>query len=297
MKNSNKAIRSWEKSMAVIFRYFPWQDNGGRYRILAMKIALIQFAPVFGKTRENLEAIERLCRDLTADLVVLPELCTTGYQFRDRQELRSLSEPADGPSLVQLARIADGCGGVVVAGFAERDGSGLFNSAALVSAGGPLGLYRKVHLFADEKTLFDPGDRGFQVFSLSGVEVGMMICFDWIFPESARSLSVAGAQVIAHPANLVLPFCQDAMVTRALENRVFTATANRTGTEARIQGKTLRFSGSSRLVDPGGAVLAEGPPDGEAVCSVTIDPAKALDKRVTPDNHVLDDRRPDQYRV
>jgi predicted amidohydrolase len=265
--------------------------------MLAMRVAMVQFAPVFGEVQENLKAIESACAGLSADLVVLPELCTTGYQFRDRRELLQLAEPAGGPSLRRLSGAAAACGGHLVAGFAEKEADLAFNSAALVGPEGVLGVYRKVHLFSEEKRLFEQGDRGFPVFRVGGVPVGMMICFDWIFPESARSLSLGGAWVIAHCANLVLPFCQDALITRALENRVFILSCNRTGEEERIAGQKYVFTGRSRMVAPDGAVIEEGSPDAPAVVVAEIDPARASDKKLTALNHIIRDRRTDQYRL
>jgi predicted amidohydrolase len=124
----------------------------------------------------------------------------------------------------------------------------------------------------------------------------MMICFDWIFPETARSLALAGADIICHPANLVLSYCQDAMITRCVENRVFAVTANRTGSESRA-GATLRFTGLSEIVAPDGGVLARAGVEAEEVIVREIDPFEARDKAVTPQNDVLGDRRPDLYRL
>jgi predicted amidohydrolase len=262
-----------------------------------MKVALVQFAPVFGEVEENLRTLEEACAGLSADLVVLPELCTTGYQFQNRQELLELAEPASGPSLRRLSGAAAACGGHLVAGFAEKEADLAFNSAALVGPEGVVGVYRKVHLFSEEKRLFEPGDRGFPVLRVGGVPVGMMICFDWIFPESARSLSLGGAWVIAHCANLVLPFCQDALITRALENRVFILSCNRTGEENRMPGQKYVFTGRSRMVGPDGTVLEEGPADSPAMVTAEIDPARASDKKVTSLNHIIRDRRTDQYRL
>jgi len=264
-------------------------------RIRRVKIALLQFEPEFGEIEKNVETVRNSCAGLRADLVVLPELCTSGYQFQDRTEVEKFSQAADGPALRALAKIAAGCGGHIVAGFAESAGNNIFNSAALVGPGGTVGIYRKIHLFDDECRLFDPGDKGFPVFEVGQAKVGMMICFDWLFPESARSLTIAGVQIIAHPSNLVLPFCQDAMVTRAIENHVFTATCNRTGHEERLAGRPMVFTGSSRLVAPDGEVLAEGSPDGQQLITIEIDPSRADDKRITPQNDILRDRRPDQY--
>jgi predicted amidohydrolase len=184
-----------------------------------------------------------------------------------------------------------------VAGLAERAPDGrIFNSAVAVDRDGFKGLYRKIHLFNREKEWFAPGDSGFVVLPLAGARVGLMICFDWIFPESARTLALLGAQVIAHPANLVLPFCQAAMVTRAVENRVFTITANRIGTEER-GGATLTFTGGSRVVAPDGTVLADAPADSAHAAVAEIDPVRADDKRATPKNDLFEDRRVEFYRA
>jgi predicted amidohydrolase len=259
-----------------------------------VKIAILQTRPVFGEVSRNLHRIEALCPP-GVDLAILPELCATGYQFQSAREARSLAEPADGATVRFLAALARKRGCAFVFGFAERDGQRLFNSAALVGPRGLLGLYRKVHLFEREKDFFRPGDLGFRVFSVGRVRVGLMICFDWIFPEAARTLALAGADLIAHPANLVLPWCQRAMVTRALENRVFCATANRVGIESRWRNHTLRFTGGSRIVSPTGEVLAEGPRTREGVLVADIRPGLARDKRVTSRCDLFADRRPDLY--
>jgi predicted amidohydrolase len=161
------------------------------------------------------------------------------------------------------------------------------------AAGDVIGTYRKVHLFDREKDLFEPGDRGFTVVAVSGVRLGLMICFDWIFPETARALSLMGAQVICHPANLVLPHCPQAMITRCVENRVFAITANRVGIEARA-GEELRFIGTSQVISPRGEVLVRAGGD-EVIQIIDIDPAAADDKMVTRVNHVLADRKPAFY--
>jgi predicted amidohydrolase len=258
-----------------------------------LRVAAIQTSPVFGETAGNLEAALDLVPP-GIDLAVLPELCTTGYQFRDRRELRDLSEPADGPTSRRLAAAAAATGTTLVAGFAERDGERLYNSSLLVRPDGTTALYRKVHLFWDEKLVFAPGDLGFPVFAACGTTVGMMICFDWIFPEAARTLARRGAKLLAHPSNLVLPHCPDAMVTRCLENRCFAVTANRVGREERIEGRRLDFIGHSQVCGPRGASLVRlgGDAAGAAIARIDLDDA---DPRLTPRNDLWEDRRPDQY--
>ncbi len=258
-----------------------------------LRVAAIQTSPVFGEPAHNLETALALVPP-GLDLAVLPELCTTGYQFRDREEALGLAETADGPTSRRLAAWAAATGTTLVAGFAERDGDQLYNSSLLVRPDGTTAFYRKVHLFWDEKLVFAPGDLGFPVIPACGTSVGMMICFDWIFPEAARTLARRGAKLIAHPSNLVLPHCPDAMVTRCLENRCFAVTANRVGGEERVEGRRLEFIGRSQVCGPGGAPLVRLGGDVAGVAAAVIDLADA-DPRLTPRNDVWEDRRPDQY--
>ena len=132
----------------------------------------------------------------------------------------------------------------IVAGIAERRGTSLYNSA-IVARNGRASTYRKVHLFFKEKKFFKPGNE-FKVFG----DLGVMICFDWFFPESARTLMLKGAKIIAHPSNLVLPFCPHAMRTRCIENRIFAMTADRIGRE-----RELKYIGRSEIVDTKGRIL------------------------------------------
>ncbi len=151
-----------------------------------------------------------------------------------------------------------------------------------------------MHLFDRENLFFAPGSLGFPVFDLPFGKVGMMICFDWIYPESARTLALKGTQLIAHPSNLVLPHCPDAMVTRCLENRVFAATANRIGREER-GGVDLRYIGKSEIVSPSGRILKRLGEDEPGIAVEEVELAEANDKRINEFNDLLADRRVDQY--
>ena len=263
-----------------------------------MRIGYVQFQPYFGEVKDNLARALELLEGEDADLWVLPELFSTGYMFASREEARELAEPVpDGPTTRALLDWAKARGCYVAYGLAELAGKALYNSAVLVGPEGFLALYRKAHLFYREKEFFSPGDTGFQVAKVGGVVVGLMVCFDHLFPEAARTLALKGAQIIAHPANLVLPgLAQLTMRARALENRVFTVTANRTGEERR-GGESLRFTGQSQIVSPGGEVLASSPPEAEEAVAVEVDPAQALDKLVTPCNHLFADRRVELYEL
>jgi predicted amidohydrolase len=260
------------------------------------RAGFVQFCPMRGDVAANVAALHGLLAGVRANLVVLPELANSGYMYAAHADLQPHAEPADGsgPFLTALCGLAGSIDGVIVTGFAERGSEGLYNSAAAVSTDGVLQVYRKTHLFADEKLLFLPGDTGFRVFEYRGARIGMMVCFDWFFPESARTLALRGAQIIAHPANLVLPYCQTAMVTRCLENRVFAITANRCGVE-NLGEETLAFTGASQMLDSRGHRVLQAPAEGACVAVCEIDPSLADDKRLGKRNDLLGDRRPEMY--
>jgi len=260
-----------------------------------MRIGFLQFRPVFGEPDRNCRAVVRLLRDVHADLVVLPELAFSGYYFAGRAEARALSE--DPRKSLVVASLVDLCRERelhLVTGFAERARDRVFNSALLLGPRGLVRVYRKLHLFNEEKRWFDPGDLPLEVSAVRGVRVGMMVCFDWIFPEVARTLALDGMQVLAHPSNLVLDLCQRAMFARTVENAVFAVTANRCGQDLRPHG-TLRFTGASQILGPKGELVYRAPTRGACLHVAEIDPARARNKRLTRRNDLLADRRPAFY--
>ncbi|MDW7682147.1 MAG: nitrilase-related carbon-nitrogen hydrolase, partial [bacterium] len=139
-------------------------------------------------------------------------------------------------------------------------------------------------------------DRPFQVWPIGQAKIGVMICFDWIFPEASRTLAKLGADIICHPSNLVLPYCQNAMVTRCLENRVFAITANRIGTEKR-GGEKLSFTGASQITAYNGEILHRCDRDNEQLVVIEIDPILARNKTITQNNNIFDDLRPEFYLI
>jgi predicted amidohydrolase len=260
------------------------------------KIGICQFNPVLMDVKQNITRMEKLLTGVKADLIVLPELAASGYLFKNIDEVRKVSENAyTGVTANLLKKLAAENNSSYVAGIAEKYKDKLFNSAILVNPDGEVHLYRKIHLFNEEKNLFSPGDLGFRVFKTKNdVPVGLMVCFDWIFPESARTLMLKGAQIIAHSANLVLPWCQRSMITRSIENRLFTATANRTGTDDN-DGSSLTFTGMSQITTPKGEIIYRLNETEEKVVTAEIDLEEALNKNVTPLNHVITDRRSEYY--
>ncbi len=261
-----------------------------------MRVGYLQFNPTFGETKRNLDFVADHVRRAECDLLVLPELFTTGYQFISEQEAASLAEdiPA-GPTTERLLNLAATYRMHIVAGLAERAQGRIYNSAILVGPSGVLGVYRKIHLYAEENLWFTPGDKGFPVYDIGSARIGLMVCFDWFYPESVRTLALKGADIVAHPSNLVLPHCPDAMITRCLENRVFAVTCNRIGSEERGGKEKLSFIGTSEIVSPTGKILKRARRCQVELGVVDIDPTEARDKKINSYNDLLAGRRPAHY--
>jgi predicted amidohydrolase len=259
-----------------------------------MKVAVVQTRPDFGQVEKNLRRAMDLAATVDADLYILPELFASGYFFESRDELSSYAEDCNGPTMAALRAFSKDQNCAIYGGFPEKDGEKIFNSSALFEKGELIASYRKMHLFKDESKIFDRSEDELKVPTAAGAKVGLMICFDWVFPEVARTLALRGAQVLCHTSNLVLPFCQQAMVTRSIENGVFTLLANRIGTD-HCGDDSLTFTGQSRIITPKGEVLAEAPIDQEAVIVAEFDPRQADNKWLTTSNHLFNDRRPEAY--
>jgi predicted amidohydrolase len=263
-----------------------------------MNIAAFQFCPAFLDVEANLAQLTTALASSGAELAVLPELCTTGYFFESLRELHGYSETCDGRTVTTFREIAREKRMIVVAGFPERDGEHVFNSAVIAFPDASFQVYRKIHLFGAEKTMFTPGDRSFHVAEWAGVKIGLMICYDWRFPESVRTLALKGAQIIVHPSDLVAApqLWQPVMRVRSFENRVFIVTADRNGAERRGDAE-LVFHGCSQITDANGKVLAEADEEFNGWISAEIDPAKADNKRFSEWNDIFADRRPGMYEM
>lgn len=262
-----------------------------------MRIAAVQFAPVFGRPDRNLQCALALMKKASADLYVLPELPFSGYFFTDRDECARLAEdPQRSPAVAALIAFARRRKAAIVTGFTELAASGVYNSALFIGPDGIEATYRKLHLFNSEKNYFDVGNLPLPVVEFGGARIGVMVCFDWALPEASRTLALAGAQIICQPANLVLDKCQRAMFARSVENGVFTVTANRSGSDIRPFGK-LSFTGLSQIMAPNGERLVQASEDADEIVLADIDPAVADCKMITSTNHLLADRRPAYYRI
>ncbi len=259
------------------------------------KAGFYQFAPKFGKVEENLNNVLSVLSNTESDLIVLPELPFTGYLFENRDELNQLAHEVNDSFIVELLiKLCSKNNFYIVTGFAEKKKDKLFNSSLLIGPGGLIHTYRKIHLFNLEKYWFDPGDNQLSIQEISGVNIGMMVCWDWIYPEVARKLSILGADIICHPSNLVLSYCQYTMVSRSMENNVFTITANRAGIEDRPSGK-IKFTGKSQITGPKGKIICKAKSQKEELFIADINVAEARDKHITKHNDILKERRPEFY--
>lgn len=256
------------------------------------RIGIVQNNPHFLKVRKNIAEVLELMEESQADLWVLPELFASGYNFKTREEVFSVAENIpNGITCEILGKWAEKNHCAVVAGLPEKLGKRLYNSAVLIDRNS-VHLYRKTHLFGEEKKFFAQGNTGFWTRSVKGVKIGVMICFDWFFPESCRTLALQGAQIIAHSANLVLPWGPDGMKIRSLENRVFTVTANRVGHE-----RGLRYIGASQVINPSGEILFRMSGKSVEASIIAVNPNHALNKKINKKNDLFEDRRPEFYHV
>lgn len=268
-------------------------------------VACLQFEPKIGDLSANcatgLAMIEEAAA-AGANMVVLPELSDSGYVFETRAEAFALSGTAAESDTVQgWAEIARGHGLHIIGGFCEREGSKLFNSAAVVGPDGLIGVYRKTHLWDAENLWFDPGDRGYPVFATPLGRIGVLVCYDGWFPEAWRLLAMQGADIVCVPTNWVpmpsqpktLPAMSNMLCMGAAHSNSFcVAAACRVGTE-----RGQPFIGQSLIVNHEGWPVA-GPASEDATEMLTarLNLADARRKRRLNDfNQLLRDRRTDLY--
>lgn len=262
-----------------------------------MKAGFFQFEPIFGDLKKNVEKVASTLMKEDFDLLVLPELFNSGYQFISQQEVEELSETIpDGYTTTVISDLAKSKGCYIVFGLPEKAAGKYFNSAVISGPEGFIGSYRKTHLFFEENLWFTPGDTGFKVWDTGIGQIGIMVCFDWFFPESARVLTLMGAEVIAHPSNLVLPYCPNGMPTRCLENGVYAITANRTGIEDRQKDNMpLHYIGLSQITGTKGEILYRASENNDELVVMDIDLENARHKDFNSFNNIIKDRKPVFY--
>ena len=262
-------------------------------------VACCQFAPEFGDLAANCVAVTALIADAVragADVVVLPELATSGYMFADAEEARSLALPSQAPVFTQWAAAAGES--IAVVGYCEAGEDGLlYNSAVMLDGSGVLAGYRKTHLWDREKLIFTPGGALPTVVKTRHGDIAMMVCYDLEFAEVTRGVAVAGAELIVAPVNWPLfprpvgerPGEVITAMSTARTNRVAVAACDRCGVE-----RGQPWTAGTVIVDPDGWVVATAGPDATMVLA-DLDLAATHDKSLSDHVDLLADRRLDLY--
>ncbi|WP_197379612.1 nitrilase-related carbon-nitrogen hydrolase [Mycolicibacterium mengxianglii] len=262
-------------------------------------VACCQFAPVLGDLDANIASIETQVSAAVsagADVVVLPELATSGYMFADADEARSVALPPSSPRFAAIVEAARDS--VVVFGFCEAGDDGrLYNSAVMIGGDGLLAHYRKTHLWDREKLIFAPGADLPPVVQTRHGAIAVMVCYDLEFGEITRRVALDGAELIAAPVNWPLfprpvgerPGEVITAMSTARTNRIAIAVCDRSGIE-----RGQPWTAGTAIVDPDGWVVATaGPEAGMALADVDL--AATHDKSLTEHVHLFADRRVDLY--
>jgi predicted amidohydrolase len=264
-----------------------------------VRIACCQIDPTIGDLAANATVIEAQIRDAAdagADIIVLPELATSGYMFADAEEARAVALTPTDPAFAKwLAAVGNS---IVIGGFCELgDDGNLYNSAVMVDADGVLACYRKTHLWDREKLIFTRGDALPPVVKTKHGDIAVMVCYDIEFAELTRPVAVDGAQLIAAPVNWPLfprpegehPGEVITAMSTARTNRVAVACCDRAGVE-----RGQAWTEGSAIVDPNGWIAASAGP-GAAIAIADVDLDLARDKMLTEHVDLLADRRVDLY--
>lgn len=263
------------------------------------KIALVQYQSVLGDLQKNADRAVEMVREAAAKgakIVCFPEMFNTGYNFQLIGDgFHNCGETIDGHTITRLQKVAKECACYVIAQITlEKKVKGVFYNAAVVidDEGVVLGDYSKHHLWAAERYYFHAGE-DIPVFDTKYGKIGVMICYDAGFPETARVLTLKGAELIFMPSawriqdwdmwNLNIP-------QRALENTLYVAGVNRFGHE-----DDLYMFGNSKVADWRGRIIAESKEEKEEIVYAEIDLDQLTKARL--DIHYLKDRRPDSYKL
>jgi len=259
-----------------------------------VRVALVQMDIALGRPAENRVRAAELVRQASvdSDLVVLPEMWTTGYVLSDL--FGNLADRDGKPTGALLADLARECGIYLAGSRAVERAGKVFNLATVHGPDGRLlAEYAKVHLvpMMEEPLYLTAGDR-LSMAELDGVRCGLAICYDLRFGEMFRTMALGGAQVMIIPAEwpaVRTHHWRTLLQARAIENQCFVLGCNRVGSDGKND-----FSGHSMVVDPWGNVLVEGDED-ESILRATIDLAQVAEVRTRVP--VFKDRRPDLYKI
>ena len=272
---------------------------------LEVRVACQQLPVEVGQLERNRALTREAVREAVsagARLVVLPELSNSGYVFESADEARACAEPADGATLRGWSEEAGQGDAVVVGGFCELGEDGLlYNSAAVVDGGGVVAVYRKLHLWDREQLVFEAGRDCAPVLDTRVGRLGVGVCYDLNFPEVARGLALAGADIVVLPANFPghprpegeRPIEVTLAMATAHLNHVFVAVCDRCGDERGVE-----WVGGSVVCDEWGWILSGPPKDGgPGMVIADCDFALARNKAWNERNDVFGDRRPELYRL
>lgn len=221
-----------------------------------MRLGFAQYN-IFHKDKvKNLEKISYIIKNTNANLLVLPELCNTGYVFNSKDSLKCLAENIpNGDTTKLLISLTSNRDIIIVAGIAEIEDDILYNSALVVHSGKYIGKYRKIHLSDYEKNIFDRGNSN-KIFDLGNIKIGVQICFDLWFPEISREQMLKGANILCVPSNFGGTTTLNIAKVRAIENITPMILCNRIGRE-KDKYFDASFLGNSLIIDSDGTVISE----------------------------------------
>lgn len=255
-----------------------------------MKVTVVQWQPSFGDKDANWKRMESYSEESDSDIIVFPELYSSGYNFDSRDEILPHSDSAE--RLSKLTSIAGKSGKLIAGGFSELLDGEVYDSAFAVAEGG-VHVYRKLHLWAKETQIFRPGSEPV-IFEYRKLKIGLEICYDLQFPELGRLLTARGADIVLCPmawaeeptyVDKKTPVFVHLAIAEAFSNGIFTAIANRVGTE-----RGAVFEGHSGIADPYGNF--EGLERGEGEFTAEIDPSEVNGARKpSPYNDLERDRK------
>lgn len=288
-----------------------------------VKVEIIQFAPKFKDINSNLEFIKSKVINSKAEVIIFPEMAVTGYFFIERDNLKKYSLNFDFFLEGDIQIISTELKKVIIFGFPEFDIvegiDYIYNSAIVISPNkNETTIYRKAHLFYKENYIFDKPTRN-NLFKFSNIEseksysikvqnsqslfhpiylsdldlnIGLLICYDWRFPELAKEYAKNGADLIVYPSNLVTKVWENSFPARALDNRVYIAVANRIGKEENNE-EILEFTGKSSFYDTNGNIILKLSENNESSEMVEIDQSLSRKKDINSINNIFKDFRKD----
>ena len=265
-------------------------------------VAGVQMNPILMDKEGNLSLIIQqlqLAASEQARLVVFPECALTGYCFESLEEAIPYAETIPGSSTNRLIEACQKLNIHLVLGMLEKDDEQCYNAAVLLGPQGLIGKYRKIHLpFLGVDRFVNPGNLGFQVHETPLGRIGLNICYDGRFPESARALALRGADIVLLPTNWpkgAEEFAEFLVNARGIENHLFSIAVNRVGKESGFQ-----FIGRSRVANPEGKTLATASGNQEEIIYAEIDPLESRNKQIVRipgklEINCIKDRRPQYY--